>query len=485
MNEKFFIEAKVSAKDKDLESIIKKAGIVYPHPSLGFFKAIYAPFETSNKNGVRLAASVEDDLPKLKGTQVNFNHYRQGNICGAILDAWRNDNEEIEIAFKFDKSVYPNEYEEALELFEKGELTVSFELRVDKDQIEVMADGTRRLHRVDFDGVGLLMGEAPAYPGAIVFEKAKALVRRIIGQDSRDLVFAQYMADDCKSILQEIEVAIKEKENIFKLGQEEEQAVDKLNNDKLLATQKETIIAEFGEELVKDWTDEDYMNQDKIDALRTSLAEKASETVENETEESSVENKSDFEETEKAEVSNEETIESEETAQVKVEEETKKKVTEVIDDEKGTDTVTIETEAVRKVDDKVVETTKRQEEIVWTFAQVEALKAEYEEKLTKKDEEIAKIKENAPVVAKLRAELGDFAKDLSDEDLLNSDKVENAQLKQENATLKAEPKVESTFEAASVDETLETGHDKIVKEEVKQDNVKEFLSHKYEQMKKK
>lgn len=664
----FFVKAKVKDKEHSLQNIIKKAGYVYPHPSLGFFSTVYAPIEAANGNKVRLSKeAVDESLLQLKGEQINFNHWREGNVTGHIMDVWINDKDEISLAFAFYKTIYPKEYEYALELFDKGELTVSFELRVQKQDIEIMADGTRRLHKVEFDGMGLLMGEKPAYPGAIVFEKARQIVNSIIEQDSTDLVFAQKMAKDCKTILEEIQQAIDKKST--QGGQE----MDKKANDALLAVQKKNIIAEFGEEAVKDWSDEDFLNDEKINALRESLKadkedsekseeqaekeeekkeaeEKAEETQEknkdseeasdpkdedtseeqasykcecldcgkvftaqehckdtkcpecggqarrkdrpgpgqkaseaedqdNEIEEFAEENK-DLEESAKwtrkyintlpnssfvviepaylkgetdnknarhlpfkdengkvdlphlrnalaranqikpvtdsisteelrkkamaklekyrkmlktaseeleaqqaeieKEIEAEQKQKTEEAQKRVIETQTTQKVTDVIDNETKTETVTVETESVRTVDGKPSEERKETSEVTYTYAQVEEIKAEYENKLKQKDEEINFLKENARKVEQIRAELGDYVKDLSDEELVNnSDKIENARLKKENDELKKKKELEIASEQEA--KKVETGHED-KPEEPKEDKLGTYIKKRYNKL---
>jgi len=178
------------SSDHNILKIAAKRGLQYPSPHLALFKSIYAKLEEANGNGVRLAKkAVEEALPTLVGKQVNFNHQRQNAICGYILDAWMNNKEEIEICFAFFKDVYPEEYEESINLMEEGRLTVSFELNSEKASQEHLKDGTRRLNNINFAGVGLLLKEKPAYAGAKVFEMAKKAVSYIFNPNG-DLVFA-------------------------------------------------------------------------------------------------------------------------------------------------------------------------------------------------------------------------------------------------------------------------------------------------------
>lgn len=444
----FRFEAKAKSEDKDLKDIVRACGIEYPHHSLAFFSSIYACFEEANKNGVMLANSVKKNVPQLIGTQVNLEHMREkGHVVGTVLDAWV-DGEQIKIAFSFYKSLYPDVYKEALEKMERGQLTVSFELKVEKDDIETLNNGVQKLKAVKFDGVGLLLQNRPACPEAIVYEQAK--LESFISQD---LIFAKTIQDK-------------------KLNKEGDK-VDKKANDALLAKQKEIVIAEFGEEVVKDWTDEDFLSEEKIEALRLSTKESLEEAeVVAETEEPKEEVAEEVKEEATEEVKEDATEEiKEEVAEEKSEEaktvierETTVKETEEYDEEGNKTTVDVKEEV--KIDgEPLVERTTHTEEKWFSSEEVEAIKAEYEAKISEKDSEIAFLRENAKIIAELKAELGDFVKDFSDEDFLNSDKVEIARLKSENQKLK---EASQTLETASEEQAEE------VKEEVK-DAVKEEL----------
>jgi len=191
MNKTIFLTAKIKREEKTLKDVLKKAGIVYPHPSLGFFHFIYSPLEDSNQNGVRLAEeAVEKSIAQLKATQANINHERVGG-CGSILDAWVNKDDEIEIVVGFFKNLYPEEYEQALEDYKNNNLFVSFELRTDTNSIELMADGTRRLHDIDWEGVGILLGGVkPAYPNARALDMAMKQIENLFQSEDKALVYA-------------------------------------------------------------------------------------------------------------------------------------------------------------------------------------------------------------------------------------------------------------------------------------------------------
>jgi hypothetical protein len=513
---KFSLNAVASPIDNKLIDIIKSCGIEYPHESLGFFKAKYAKFNEPNLNDVELADSVREQVPQLIGCQANFGHLRQNNIMGTILSSGINDEDEIEIVFSFYKSIYPDEYEYAVELVEKGELHVSFELRVQKEDIEVLKNGVRRLHKVEFDGVGVLLHEDPAYPNAVVYEQAtidkmreqdlvfahkmnKKPIQQFAGKrwsakyvnllpDSSFAViepayldgettdkrarhlpikdvngnvsdghfrFALSQVDKIAPITDSIlidELRAKAQEALdnveisFKSKIEEDIQVEKKANDAILAEFKKNIIAEFGEEAVKDWSDEDFQNDEKIQALK-----EASKVEEIPTEEVATE-----------------VVPVEEVAVEPVEE--AKTVIETKTVETYDQNVhKVETDVVVKEDDVVTVVVKKSEEVVYSQAQVDEIKAEYEAKISKKDAEIENVKATAKVVAELRLELGDFAKELTDSDLCNEDKVKIARLTKENESLKKSKNTatevavvkateEVVIDAVVADVTMETGH---------------------------
>ena len=478
MNEKINLSAKVKKIDNGIKKALKKANIQYPHESLGFFKAIYAKVDgkTPNGNGVILAKSVKDNVPFLIGTQMNRDHIREGYIMGSIIDAYINENEEIEIVFTFAKNVYPEEYELALELMKDEKLTVSFELSVDNNDVEVVEGRYRKLKNVSFDGVGLLFDIKPAYANAHVLETAMRIIERTFEHEGKQLLYAS-----AKDITQKwvrigelIEKALQDKSNKGDIK------MDKKANDALLAAQKKLVSEEFGEEVVKGWSDEDFLNQDKIDEVRESL-----KATEEKVEDKKVEDKADEKADEKVEDKKVEdkAKESEETAEKTVVEEDVKinqKVT--YDDEKNEETIEVESERVVKYDDKIKVVEKTKSEVTYSYAQVEEIKAEYEIKISEKENEIKFLKENAQKIIEIRSELGDFVKDLSDEDLLDDDKLEKARLqKRVNELETANEKEEDVDEKKPEDKDLKTGHEEKeqVEEESSSNRIHDYLKNKY------
>lgn len=614
MNEKFYLEAKVQKIDKKIEEAIQKAGIQYPHHSLAFFKAAYAKVDgkSANANNVILMESVKDDVKYLIGTQVNINHYRKGFIVGSIIDAYVTSEDEIQVIFTFDKLIYSNEYEEALKLMDNDELSVSFELMVEKANIEV--DGAiKKLKKVHFCGCGLLFKLAPAYKDGYVLTTAMKIIEDALNQEDKSLVFAsaKNIADKWTKIGEMLEKAINEKQDTINNGGI---IMDKKANDALLAAQRNIVISEFGEDAVKDWKDEDFCDETKINTLRESLKsnkeikiedkkvevkseevrpeqpivveEKAEEFVEEDKEieegakwtrkfinslpdssfaviepaykEGKTDNKncrhlpfkdangkvdlphlrnalarvnqiqpvtdsisteelrtkainvlekyrklletaSDKLETEQAEIEKEEIV----AQPTKLVTEVTQIVTDIMNPETKQETVVVETETVRTVNDKVQEERKEVVEVTYTYAQVEAIKAEKDaiivakdaeikqkdetivnkdSLILSKDEEIKFIKENAKKIVEARIELGEYVKDLSDEDLIkNTDKLEIARLKKENAKLKEQKSSETVVANDKTEKEVLTAktENKIVLDEDSDKLVAQYVKETY------
>jgi len=171
----------------------------------------------------------------------------------------------------------------------------------------------------------------------------------------------------------------------------------------------EEIKAKLSEELgdlVKDWTDEDFQNEEKIAEARKVKTEQASVKTEEQKAEKTV-------------------IETKETVVRK----------DTVDDEKKNETVEAEYEIEVKRDGQVIRTEKQKSEVVYMFAQVEAIKADYEKQINElkatlevKNSEIAEVRANAEKIAKLKIEneSNEFTKEFKDEDWLNAEKLEEA-----------------------------------------------------------
>jgi chromosome segregation ATPase len=123
-------------------------------------------------------------------------------------------------------------------------------------------------------------------------------------------------------------------------------------------------------------------------------------------------------------------------------------------------------QAIAKKDESL---DKKSEKLEKVQATVEELKKESEEVKAKiedveqaKEKEISKAKEDAKVVATRRAELDSFAKDLSDEDLLNDAKYELAKA---NQKLAAKEKEIEELKNSGSDEDMSKGSRKTKKKD--------------------
>ena len=443
-----------SVEDINGKSTIEKAkkkGICVDNPSLAFFSSVLCEIELPNANKIRLAEdAVYEALDSLIGCQVNFSHIGRGAINGFIFDAFINKKKQVCISCVFFKKIYNIEYDHAKKSFAKGELTMSYELSADSDTIEKLSDGTRRIHDFYFTGAGLLIGETPACENAIVYEFAKKMEnerQELIFAKKSNLINLQPIKEKkittlIESLVAQLNMEERKMDLVAKYNCEclkcgeivasdqhckdikcpkcggEMRRKDRPSKDvnsnetneeggKSIVTIEE-IKAKLTEELgdlVKDWTDEDFSNEDKIAEARKVKEEKASTPVE-----------------EKAEKT---VVESEQKINQKT----------AYDDETNSETTEVDYEIEVKRDGKVIRIEKSKNETIYMYAQVEAIKADYEKQINElkatlevKDSEIAEVRANAETIAKLKIEhaSNEFTKEFKDEDWLNAEKIEEA-----------------------------------------------------------
>ena len=566
--EKITINASVEEiNGKKAIEVAKKKGISVDNPSISIFSSVLCEIENPNHNRVRLAEdAVYEAVDSLIGTQINFNHVGKGSICGFIFDASINKKKQVYISCVFFKKIYSTEYEHAKKLVAKGELTMSYELTADLDTQEKLSDGTRRIHDFYFTGAGLLLGEDPACDNAIVYEFAKKMENQrqeLIFASKRNLknvtqpkqkeittilaslisqlnlneekkmdLIAKYNCEclKCGEIISSDQHCkdIKCPECGGEMRREErpnkQEKAEILNNEQSeeggnAIVKIEEIRAKLSEELgelVKDWTDEDFQNEEKIAEARKAKEESAKVETEEKAEEA------------KSEVETEAKTSEEQAEKTVVEREQKVTEKSTYDDEKKSETTETEYEIEVRRDGKVIRTEKSKNETVYLYAQVEEIKAEYEAQINElkatlevKDSEIVEVRANAEKIAKLKIEHAtnefvkefkdedwlnaekieeaktlqakkekieanklalkdnEFAKDFTDEDYANDDKVENANLKAEKKAsedkikeLEAKTKEETSEEDVTADkkEDLETNHSEDVVAEKKEKN---------------
>lgn len=442
----------VASETQALYDLAKSKGINLPHPSLGVFKSILCEIEKTNDNGVRLGKKATiNAVSTLIGCQINRNHLRAGNILGHIIDASINDNNEIEIACIFFKDIYEDEYAQAMDLFQENELTMSFELSADVQSQDKLPDGTKRLNDYYFTGAGLLFGVAPACKKARVFEMATKNLYNQLNIERQSLIFAnsQKTKNSIMEILMKMTNKIEEikAEEVLEVIEETKVEDVKLEEPKVEEVKAEEPQVEIPAEEIK--VDESKVEEVQV-AEPVAEAPIAEPVLETTIVEPVAEVKAEAEVV--AETMNPEQPDM--TPTTTVTEETNKQT---VTADPASETLTVKEEktmVITEDEQKQVEQTVTVE-TTYTMAQVEAIKAEYEQKLAAKDAEIVKIKETAEKLATRKIQLAsnEFAKDFTDEDYLDDTKVENAKLKED---AKKEVVVANTEKVV-----LSTGHKKI------------------------
>jgi len=469
--ERFNLECKIIASDtQSLYDIAISRGIQMPHPALGVFSSILCEIEKPNTNRVRLGnkATIET-LNTIIGTQINFNHVRKGAICGYVIDAVLNDKEEMEITCVFFKEIYETEWKYAQSLFSKGKLTMSFEISADVESQDKLSDGTRRVNEYYFTGAGLLMGKKPACKNARVMEMAEEFHAK-----REELIFA-----------------------------EEENKKEKILKSLIRVVEYAKENSNGGKSKMK--TDNKDINSDKITPLvpvEANVVPVEANVVPVEANVVPVEaNVVPVE----SEVSNETVREHVQVVQQKTVSTPDASTTETVSQVVTQTTYPSGNVETHILTQDTVET--------WIWEAVEAIKAEYESKITtlqasleQKEEEIKNVKIIAEKVIKNKIELNEneFAKDMSDEDLANDEKVaeikakkeradklatikeelkenefakdfsdedyfnetrvENAKLKKDNAELKKSKEIVCAEQIQANQVSLDTGHDESISE---------------------
>lgn len=155
--------------DDELAEIAGKRGIKLPSKDLSIFKCRYAMVDKENKNKCTLPRKeVKKALKTLIGKAIDKDHLRQ-NTVGYWLESDLIDNELIAYG-AFWKSNFPQDYDEIKKRMSEGKLKVSFEAWGDR---EFKPDKSYDLTNIEFAGGALLFDTQPAFPEAEVIEFSK------------------------------------------------------------------------------------------------------------------------------------------------------------------------------------------------------------------------------------------------------------------------------------------------------------------------
>jgi len=383
-----FLEA--GKDDVELKEIGKKYGLDLPSPDIAVFKGLYAYVELENKNKCLLPKEeVEKALTTLRGKAVDIDHLRR-NTVGTWLGAELVGDEIISYG-TFWKENYSEEYDEFKDMMEKSGVAISFEAWGDR---EMKDDNSYNLTNIHFAGGALLKDTKPAFAGAGVLEFAKVMDTGMTNK--KDIEKARYYTFEMESIwnrIYDIENPITKQKGMWDI-----QSIDFINN--------KVVVQDMSEE--------------SGTILEVDLTPRVKETTK-----------------EIKQITLRDNAKSKENAREgeKVMEE---KLSELQTELASLQAKITELEAAAKSKDEEVASlkTKMEESSVEIKAksdELEAAKAKLAEVEAAKQAEVEAA--NKKLVEERKSELVDFAKDMTDEQLLDSKEYEIAKLRKEKAEL--------------------------------------------------
>lgn len=446
-----------TAKDKEkLQLIAEKANLMFPNPDLAFFETVFALIDVANKNGAIIPLDeVEKSLKSLNGKPVDIDHIRK-SVIGFMISGEMVDNKIIAYGAIF-KNSFPEDFKIIQELMNNNALHTSFEAWCEREDVE---DGNYKLKNIVWAGNGILIDTQPAFPECEVLEIAR----------ERVLEFASHIKNPKNFIREKGNTKVNDKKEKY------------LEQSRFFVSETETMMGLLNKTECP-CCDEPYSQEiDMIDYVNGVITTSCY----------MCESKNKVSMTPRVEVSKEiplKIIKAEKLETVKIIQEEQAKV------EQNNSSVITEEEnkmedKIKELEAKIAELSSQLEaknaeiatlstKVSEVTTQVEAANATVETLKQEKEVAVAKAKEQATLVANRKAELGsDYSKDLSDEDILDEVKFENAKLKKEVAELKkakTAPVVASTTVvtpatdlAVGARETAETDISK------KQKRVREF-----------
>lgn len=155
------------SKNKDeLTKIAEKKGLQVPSKDLSIFKCTYAMVDEENRNGCTLPRKeVKKALGSLAGKAVDKDHLRK-NTIGYWLDS-ELEGDTIIAYGVFWKSNFSEDYDEIKKRMNEGKVKISFEAWGERKFKE---NGSYDLVDVEFAGGAILLDTVPAFPDAEVLE---------------------------------------------------------------------------------------------------------------------------------------------------------------------------------------------------------------------------------------------------------------------------------------------------------------------------
>jgi len=397
--------------DEEIAEIAAKRGIVLPAEDLAPFKCIFAYVDEENKNGCTLPKKeVEASLQTLVGKAVDFDHLRK-KVVGHWVDA-KLEGDTIIAYGLFFKNNLEEDYETIKELMEEDVLAISFEAWGSRD-ITNEKDGSYDLTDIEFAGGALLIKTTPAFPGAQVLELSSK--------------------KDDKRVL-EMASALKQPDELLKIrDKEEKKGKEKGYYDSWDIESIRRIVSEAKK---PKGYDDYYWEITSID-FENSVAKVKYY---------------DYSEGIESYIYGEVKL----TSEIKLikssdkGEDTKEKM-KMAKDENKLAIEELEKVYASTIEEKDTEIAKLKETTEGLTSELASLKEEFDLFKADVDVKIETAKKEASVVVERRAELADFAKDLSDEQILDDKDFKIAKLEKENADLKVSKKdpEKSSLEAGS------------------------------------
>jgi hypothetical protein len=158
--------------DSELQDLASRKGLQLPSKDLAIFKCKYAMVDQENKNHCTLPRKeVKKALKTLAGKAIDKDHLRTVTV-GHWLDAELDDNDIIAYG-AFWKSNFPGDYEDIKNRMSKKDLFVSFEAWGER---KFTSGKSYDLTDIVFAGGALLFDTKPAFPDAAVLEVSNRIL---------------------------------------------------------------------------------------------------------------------------------------------------------------------------------------------------------------------------------------------------------------------------------------------------------------------
>lgn len=472
-------------KDKEeITEVAERNGLTVPSRDLAIFKGVYALIDIENKNGCTLPMEeVTASLGTLKGKAVDFDHLRK-KIVGYWLEGEVVGDEIVSYGVFF-KSNLEDDFETISNLMNDGNLKISFEAWGTKVEKE---SGSYDLIDIEWAGGALLIDTKPAFGDrAEVLEMAK--------KDKKVLEFAKVMKAPTEFLHDRNEKASTKKVKVLENSRFHiyefdiiQRLVDEVGNPNSQEDfgYHDILAIDFIVGVVKTkWISFD--DEDNNAFFTIYLTPRAEEGKEIDTKVLKIEEQSSKNSEDTSEKSSSRGDSADKIKNDSVEENTKmekqiKELQEAV--AKLNAQKEIDAKEIASLKEKITETETALEESKTQAESANVKVTEIEKTLeeskenfeTEKAEAIENAKVETAKLAERRTEIGDFGKEISDEDILDDAKYEVSLLKKENAELKVKAgKVNETASTKDKDTQLDVGS-KETKTEVskKQDKVREY-----------